>query len=66
MQIKILCNFQTWPTLGTYVHTLMDGERVNQAAPFTEDHINTFLSQADSSNMYILVRKVVAIVGKAF
>ena len=44
----------------------MDGERVNQAAPFTEDNINTFLSQADSSNMYILVRKAVAIIGKAF
>ena len=44
----------------------MDGERVNQAASFTEDHINTFLSQADSSNMYILVRKAVAIIGKAF
>ena len=44
----------------------MDGERINQASAFTEDDINTFLCEADSSNMYILVRKAIAIIGKAF
>ena len=44
----------------------MDGERITQAAAFTEDDISSFLLEADSSNMYILVRKAVAIVGKAF
>ena len=48
------------------VKTYIDGERINQAAAFTEDDINTFLTEADSSNMYILVRKTIAIVGKAF
>ena len=44
----------------------MDGERITQAAAFTEEDINLFLTEADSSNMYILVRKAVAIIGKAF
>ena len=44
----------------------MDGERINQASAFTEDDINTFLLEADSSNMYILVRKAIAIIGKVF
>ena len=44
----------------------MDGERVDQASAFTEEDINNFLGQADSSNRYVLVRKAIAIIGKAF
>ena len=51
--------------LAKYIATCTDGETIDHASPFTQNDVDTYLLTADSSNMYVLVRKCIIIIGLA-
>ena len=51
--------------LAKYVATCTDGETIEHASPFTQNDVDKYLTDADSSNKYVLVRKAILIIGLA-